>query len=363
MNQKKILNKWFGSCRWVYNQCINYIKSLPKIPTKQTLRTKFVTGNILPEYLGNIPFDIRDEAVADVMKGIQSNFAKMKKQGKKYTFDLKFRQKKKPESINIRAKHYGRKTGMYSWLSDINKSEKIEKISNDFRILKDQCGDYYLCLPQNRELKSESQAFKFTSRNPMVGIISLDPGVRTFLTGYDPYRQNILHLGNNTSEVLSKYSKTLDCLSKRINYTKSRVKRRSYRLARRRIYRKVNNMIKDMHHKVSKFLCKNYRTILLPVFDVKNMTCKTNRTIGKKTTQNMLSLAHFRFRQILQEKSELYKNCTVELVTEEYTSKTCGNCGELNETLGSSKTFECSKCKIIIDRDGNGSRNVLLKAF
>jgi transposase len=67
----------------------------------------------------------------------------------------------------------------------------------------------------------------------MVGIISLDPGIRTFLTGYDPYRQNILHLGNNTNEILSKHSKTLDSLSKRIKYTKSRVKRRSYKKARK----------------------------------------------------------------------------------------------------------------------------------
>lgn len=54
---------------------------------------------------------------------------------------------------------------------------------------------------------------------------------------------------------------------------------------------------------------------------------------------------------------------TITQVTEEYTSKTCGNCGELNEKLGSNKTFECQKCKIVIDRDCNGCRNILLKAF
>jgi bifunctional polynucleotide phosphatase/kinase len=34
-----------------------------------------------------------------------------------------------------------------------------------------------------------------------------------------------------------------------------------------------------------------------------------------------------------------------------------------NEKLGSNKTFECQKCKIVIDRDCNGCRNILLKAF
>ena len=362
-NQKKILKEWFGSCRWVYNQCVNYINNTKKIPSKSVLRSKFVTNKKATNYIENVPFDVRDEAVADIIKNIKSNFEKMKKQNKKYMFHLKFKKKKNAESIAIRARHYGRKTGMYAWLSEIKKSQKIEIINNDFRILKDQCGDYYICLPQNRKIKSKRQAFKFTSRNPMVGIISLDPGIRTFLTGYDPYRQNILHLGNNTNEILSKHSKTLDSLSKRIKYTKSRVKRRSYKKARRMIYKKVNNMVRDMHNKVSKFLCANYRTILLPKFDVKNMTCKKNRTISKKTTRDMLSLSHFKFRQILEEKSKLYVNCQVEIVTEEYTSKTCGNCGELNEKLGSNKTFECQKCKIVIDRDCNGCRNILLKAF
>ena len=42
-------------------------------------------------------------------------------------------------------------------------------------------------------------------------------------------------------------------------------------------------------------------------------------------------------------------------------SKTCTNCGELHRNLGGSKTFCCPKCKVVLDRDANGARNILLK--
>lgn len=46
---------------------------------------------------------------------------------------------------------------------------------------------------------------------------------------------------------------------------------------------------------------------------------------------------------------------------EDYTSKTCGNCGYIKNNLGANKIFECDKCKKIFDRDINGARNIYLK--
>ena len=54
------------------------------------------------------------------------------------------------------------------------------------------------------------------------------------------------------------------------------------------------------------------------------------------------------------------------LVDESYTSATCGICGKLKRRgeLGSNKTYRCngvSGCGIVIDRDVNGARNILIK--
>ena len=49
------------------------------------------------------------------------------------------------------------------------------------------------------------------------------------------------------------------------------------------------------------------------------------------------------------------------MVEEDFTSKTCGACGVLNQGLKGSKVFECPSCGIILDRDENAARNILLK--
>jgi transposase len=79
----------------------------------------------------------------------------------------------------------------------------------------------------------------------------------------------------------------------------------------------------------------------------------------------MLTLSHYSFQQRLLSKSEEYTNCKVHIVDESYTSKTCGKCGEINTTLGSSKLFICgnTSCRTELDRDCNGARNILIKNF
>ena len=46
---------------------------------------------------------------------------------------------------------------------------------------------------------------------------------------------------------------------------------------------------------------------------------------------------------------------------EEYTSKTCTNCGNIHGSLGGAKEYRCSACGIRYDRDGGGSRNIFIK--
>ena len=108
-------------------------------------------------------------------------------------------------------------------------------------------------------------------------------------------------------------------------------------------------------------LCKNYRTIVIPTFNTKQIA--ESKKLNSKVVRKMLTLSHYLFRQRLISKSEEYKNCTIEIVDESYTSKTCGKCGKLNNSLGSNKTFKCPSCKVVMDRDSNGARNILIKNY
>lgn len=83
-----------------------------------------------------------------------------------------------------------------------------------------------------------------------------------------------------------------------------------------------------------------------------NLNPMTKRVLGK--------LSHYKFRQRLKNKCKKYK-CHYLEVNESYTSKTCCNCGNLHKSLGTSKTYECIECELILDRDVNAAINILIK--
>ena len=52
--------------------------------------------------------------------------------------------------------------------------------------------------------------------------------------------------------------------------------------------------------------------------------------------------------------------CRCSVVTEEYTSKTCSFCGHMSNVYDKRLKI-CNHCNISIDRDINGSKNILIK--
>jgi putative transposase len=209
---------------------------------------------------------------------------------------------------------------------------------------------YYILITKTRET-----AYKKAKYNT----VALDPGVRTFETFYSP-NGLVGKLGDKLNLRIrflhERIDKLLSLKSKAGKRTKRNIKIRINKLRD-----KIKEIVRDQHWKISSFLCENFENIIIPQFGVKEMSKKDGRTIGKKTTREMLSLCHGSFLEKLQYKcSENQRNLYI--VTEEYTTKTCGGCGEVNE-VGSSKTYKCAKCNIKIDRDYNGARNIYLKAL
>jgi putative transposase len=364
IEQKIILKHWFGSRRWVYNQCLNYINQKNgKIPIMQELRSHFLNGKSLQEFSNGTPYDIRDGGMRDLLKNYKSNIAKVKSKAITH-FKLTFQRSKFSQSIAVPHKFYGT-TGKYSILKNMNKSEPEEKvlrqINHDFRILKDNNGDYWICLPVKKTSRSERQVREF-SNDRLDGTISLDPGVRTFLVGYDGQNTNVLHFGTDASKKIEYVCMRLDLLISRSSKEPQR-KRVSLRKAIKRLRKRIENMVTDMHYKVANFLCENYKTIKIPVF--KSRVMVQSGKLNSKVARRMMNLSHYLFKTRLLSVSEEYKNCKVEIVGEEFTSQTCGKCGTLNKELGISKLFKCvnPKCRIEIDRDINGARNILLKNY
>ena len=134
--------------------------------------------------------------------------------------------------------------------------------------------------------------------------------------------------------------------------------RRNLRKALHRKIKKIQNMKKELHNKTIKYLTDNYKCIILPPFNVKQMSAR----LSSKIARNMLTLSFYQFKVKLKLKA-LAKNVRIAEFNEPYTSKTCGNCGSINNELKNSKIFKCPACNIELDRDINGARNIMLRNY
>ena len=100
-----------------------------------------------------IPYNIRDEAMNDLLKGYSTNFAANRKK-----FNMKFRSKKDPhQSIVIHSKHWGKSHGEFSFLSKMKLAEPLpNKLEYDSCLVVNQLGEFYLCIPRPLEIRAEN---------------------------------------------------------------------------------------------------------------------------------------------------------------------------------------------------------------
>jgi len=109
-----------------------------------------------------------------------------------------------------------------------------------------------------------------------------------------------------------------------------------------RAYAKAKRTFTSCVAKLKNLVTEHYDVILLPIFKTKDMVRRSSaRTHGFNTS--ILSLNHFKFRQLLQAKCTV-KGKSLVVCSEMYTSRTCGRCYRLHVRLGSSDVFTCPFC-------------------
>jgi len=229
----------------------------------------------------------------------------------------------------------------------------LNKSHGDFSIIQGKDKRYYACivvLPTDKILETKQN------------ICALDPGVRTFQTMYS--QDSIGEFGYNTSKILYNLYRREDKIKSALSAdTTIRAKKR-YKLKKRcaLLRTKIKRITDDLHWKTADYLTKNYQVILLPIFNSKQMANRKNRKISKTSSRLMLGLSHYDFQQKLLYKAK-QRGRNVILCKEHYTTKCCGSCGTLNETIGSKKIFQCEDCHLTMDRDTHAARNILIRAL
>jgi putative transposase len=333
------------------------IKNGTDKPNFYDLRNKTVTKKNNPtinEWEFETPKDIRASAVKDLVDGYKGNFTKLKNRSINY-FTMKYRSRKKESAIELPPTAI-KLNKLTNTALDLYPKYNLgliklgkDKCLNQLEIkhacrLAHENGKWYLHVPVS---------INVTSSLPNREFCSLDPGVCNFQTVYSEEQTLTVEVRKELFIRLQTKMDQFQSLRSKKLITKSKYNRKTCNIKRR-----LSNLVDDIHYKLIRFLTSSYQNIFLPTFESQELVQKMR---GRRARRNLLSLKHFVFKQRLRAKCALMKYSQVYDCTEEYTSKTCGRCGRLNNELGFSRVFECPCCNLIIDRDINGARNIAIK--
>lgn len=190
-------------------------------------------------------------------------------------------------------------------------------------------------------------------------VVALDPGVRTFMTFFS--ETSFGWLGKDSNLYIQKLCFKLDKLVSQLSKAQFKQKK-NLKKAASRLRCKIQNLVKELHHKTARFLVKNFDVILLPTFETSQMVSKSRRKLRNKSVRQMLTLSHYEFKQFLKWKA--WENNKVVIDCKEaYTSKTVSWTGEIIQKLGGAKIIKSTSTQLKMDRDLNGARGIFLRAL
>ncbi|CAD6888915.1 unnamed protein product [Tilletia laevis] len=369
--QKEILRQALGTYRWTYNRALNILKtSTGRSPDLTALRQQCVNrsafgGDDSMAWVFRTSYRIREQACIEAFEA----FAEMRKRQGNIN-RLRFRKKRALfGSMRVRGDAWKGRTditeeygsgGVINGLKDsdgrpfgdIDAGEPITAtIEGNITILWEN-GVWYLMVPfQTSRTKSD------VATGPR--ICAIDPGIRTFATVYDPLRQRALQWGgkNNHQQLLKVARKVDSLLSRMAKPEVGHRKRYKMKIAANRYRRKLKSLATEIHRKLAHWLSKHYDTVLLPSLSAPQISARGQRRIGTPSVRQMSAWAHGKFRQRLMDKMHYLE------VPEDYTSRTCSECGTDHPGLGGNSTFACpsEQCRMRADRDVNAAKNIFIK--
>jgi putative transposase len=342
IDQKTLLNKHFGHCRFVFNRFLNERKE--KYLNEKTSLNYYDNARTLTELKKNEEFvwlkEVNSQSLQASIRNLdiayknffnkQNKFPKFKSKYDKQSFKV-------PQNVSVEDKKLvipKFKEGI-----KLNLHRKMEGKPLFVTISKSTTGKYYVSITCEVEHKP------FEKTNKLVGI---DTGIKELAilsdgSGYE----NIKTLKTKLKKI--KYN--LRLLSKKQKGSQSRNKQK-IKLAK--IHEQITNIRKDYLHKISTEIIKNHDVISVEDLAIKNMM--KNHCLA----QAMSDVSLGAFYTMLEYKSNWNNRQFVKIDRFFPSSKTCSSCGWIKQDLTLSiREWTCKSCGEHHDRDVNAAKNIL----
>ena len=365
-DQKELLQNWFSDATEIYNILVDrfhevydkyraeyedifefakMLRNNKQFPTKKEACRNMFIDEFKKQY--DMPHCVIADIIFEFVANVKSNLTCME-DGKKESFRFKYRTLDRDFMVLTIEKHYTSHKGFYpSKFGEIITDLDWSRVDADYKVIYDKyTKNYYVHVPTYIYPKEV-----VNNRKP---VIAMDPGERIFQTGYG--LDHFFHIGTTTRDFIKNKLKKIDAINSKCDL--GFIKKHKCQRYCKRIHKKINNVVKELHYKLITYLCKNYDNIMTTTFTSRNVSSKDGN-LNKWSKRVLGKLSHSRFKQRLFDKCQEY-GCRYLEVDESYTSKTCSVCGTQNN-VGSDRIYNCKVCDSSINRDVNGAINILIK--
>ncbi|MGD1807189.1 RNA-guided endonuclease InsQ/TnpB family protein [Dapis sp. BLCC M126] len=335
--QETLLAQHVGYSRWVYNWGLSLWNAAYQDgykPSARRLREVF-TNHTKPLYpwMKNLSSKVYQYAFINLGEAFKRFFQGLGKYPR-------FKKKGKHDSFTI--DNCGKPVELNGWshklpfIGIVKTYEPIEATTQKITISR-QASDWYL-----------SCSYEFTPDTTLkkTDVIGVDLGVKTLATLSD----------GKVFESVKSYQRFEAKLS-RLQYLNrhKKVGYGNWKKAQRKIatlHRRIANIRKDALHKLTTYLAKNHGSIVIEDLNVSGMLA------NHKLAKSIANQGFYEFRRQLKYKCQWY-SCELVVVDRFFPStKTCSNCGHVQEMPLNLRTYDCPECGLSIDRDLNASINL-----
>lgn len=342
--QEVLLSKHFGSVRFVYNYFLNQRKEAYQT-NKETLNY-FANAKELTSLKQQEDFvwlkEINSQTLQTTLKNLDSAYnsffkglAKFPNFKSKKNFKQFFRVPQFVSMENNKLLIPKFKGGI-----KIKLHRQVEGKIKFATISKNSAGQYFVSLTVERE-NNISQ----TTNKQAVGI---DLGIKDLIVCSNGKKYHNL----KSKKTLEKRLKLLQKrLSKKVKGSNNRIKAKT-KLAI--IHNKITNQRNNHIHQITNELTHDNQVVAMEDLNVKGMVR------NHKLANSLSDVAFGEIQRQLEYKANWRGGRIIKVNRFYPSSKTCSNCGWINQNLKlSDREWTCQKCHINHDRDLNASQNIL----
>src|SRR5574343_219723 len=352
-DQKAILAKQFGHCRWVYNWGLATKQKAYKETGKSP--SKFDLSNLLPNMKKQPETEWLKEAGSQSLQASlehldtafnnffskRSDFPKFKSKNSKQSYTI-------PSGTELDFDH-GR-----LWLPKFKEGIKIKlsrKITGDIRkstISRNASGEYHISIIVETGTEIPVKP-KLESKTDVLGI---DVGIKDFCVTSEG------EVVENPKFLRSTHDRLVLLQRKLSHKQKGSKNRKKAQLKVAKLHQTIVNKRTDFLHKLSTRLVRENQAIAREDLNVKGMMK------NHKLARSISEVAWTQFDSMCTYKTEWQGKWYLQIGRFDASSKTGNECGQYYKGLTlNQRTWKCPECGIVYDRDVNAARNIRDWAF